>query len=116
MSVSKKLFTISFTQFASVAHGRTVKSKTSIDTIFDDFETWVLESKLIRCMTDLGHKNHISVFVVTGNGNGLAEFVVAKAPVQKAALKIANNRANLRLMYILRYKEHTGMNRTGCFK
>ncbi|KAL6259420.1 hypothetical protein P5V15_009343 [Pogonomyrmex californicus] len=86
------------------------------EDIFDDFETWILESKLVSCMTDLGHKNHISVFVVSGNGNGLAEFVVAKAPVQKAALKRANNRASLRLMYILRYKEHTGMNRTGCFK
>ncbi|KAL6259350.1 hypothetical protein P5V15_009265 [Pogonomyrmex californicus] len=77
------------------------------EDIFDDFETSVLESKLVSCMTDLGHKNHIIVFVVTGNGNGLAEFVVAKTPVQKAALKIANNRASLRLIYILRYKEHT---------
>ncbi|KAL6254019.1 hypothetical protein P5V15_015873 [Pogonomyrmex californicus] len=40
----------------------------------DDFETWVLESKLVSCMTDLIHKNRISVFVVTGNGNVLHDF------------------------------------------
>ncbi|KAG5346930.1 RT05 protein, partial [Acromyrmex charruanus] len=75
---------------------------------FDGFDTWVLESKLVSHMTgNLGRKSRISIFVVTGNGNGVAGFALAKAPVQKAAIKTAKNRAGQRLMYISRYKEHT---------
>ncbi|XP_072761676.1 small ribosomal subunit protein uS5m [Anoplolepis gracilipes] len=75
---------------------------------FEGFETWILESKIITCMTgNLGRKSRISTFVVTGNGNGLAGFALAKAPVTKAALKIAKNRAGQRLIYIPRYKDHT---------
>jgi small subunit ribosomal protein S5 len=78
---------------------------------FDGFETWVLESKMVNCMTgNLGRKSRFSTFVITGNGNGLAGFALGKAPAQKAALKTAKNRAGLRLMYIPRYKEHTGNN------
>jgi len=57
---------------------------------------------------NLGRKTRISTFVVTGNGNGLAGFAIAKAPVARATLKTAKNRAGQRLMYIPRYKEHTG--------
>ncbi|KYN28944.1 28S ribosomal protein S5, mitochondrial [Trachymyrmex cornetzi] len=75
---------------------------------FDGFETWVLESKIVNHMTgNLGRKSNISIFVVTGNSNGLAGFALAKAPIQKAAIKTAKNRAGQRLMYISRYKEHT---------
>ncbi|XP_011686328.1 PREDICTED: 28S ribosomal protein S5, mitochondrial-like [Wasmannia auropunctata] len=75
---------------------------------FDGFETWILENKFVNCMTgNLGRKSKISVFVVTGNGNGLAGFALAKAPAQRAAIKTAKNRAGQRLMYISRYKEHT---------
>ncbi|XP_011266015.2 28S ribosomal protein S5, mitochondrial [Camponotus floridanus] len=75
---------------------------------FEGFETWVLENKMITCMTgNLGRKNRVSSFVVTGNGNGLAGFAISKAPVAKASLKTAKNRAGQRLMYIPRYKEHT---------
>ncbi|XP_077277661.1 mitochondrial ribosomal protein S5 [Temnothorax americanus] len=75
---------------------------------FDGFETWVLESKIVNCMTgNLGRKSKISMFVVTGNGNGLAGFALGKAPAQKTAMKTAKNRAGQRLMYIPRYKEHT---------
>lgn len=56
----------------------------------------------------LGRKSRISAFVVTGNGNGLAGFALAKAPASKAALKTAKNRAGQKLIYIPRYKEHTG--------
>lgn len=76
---------------------------------FDGFETWVLESKLVSCMTgNLGRKSRVNALVVTGNGNGLAGFSMAKAPMSKAALAKAKNRAGQRLMYIPRYKEHTG--------
>ncbi|XP_032684997.1 28S ribosomal protein S5, mitochondrial [Odontomachus brunneus] len=75
---------------------------------FEGFETWVLESKLVTCMTgNLGRKSRISIFVVTGNGNGVAGFALAKAPASKAALKTAKNRAGHKLMYIPRYQEHT---------
>ncbi|CAL1679187.1 unnamed protein product [Lasius platythorax] len=75
---------------------------------FEGFETWILQNKMITCMTgNLGRKTRISSFVVTGNGNGLAGFALAKAPVGKASLKAAKNRAGQRLIYIPRYKEHT---------
>lgn len=68
-----------------------------------------MESKIITCMTGtLGRKSRFSVFVVTGNGNGLAGFALAKAPAAKAAASAAKNRAGQKLMYIPRYKEHTG--------
>lgn len=57
---------------------------------------------------NLGRKSRVNVLVVTGNGNGLAGFSIAKAPMSKAALAKAKNRAGQRLMYIPRYKEHTG--------
>lgn len=64
---------------------------------------------MVSCMTgNLGRKSRISIFAVTGNGNGLAGFSIAKAPVGKAALKTAKNKAGQKLMYIERYKEHTG--------
>lgn len=64
---------------------------------------------MITCMTgNLGRKTRASSFVVTGNGNGLAGFALSKAPATKASIKIAKNRAGQRLMYIPRYKEHTG--------
>ncbi|KYN06249.1 PREDICTED: 28S ribosomal protein S5, mitochondrial [Cyphomyrmex costatus] len=78
------------------------------DDTFDGFETWILESKLVNHMTgNLGRKSRVSIYVVTGNGNGLAGFALGKAPAQKAAIKMAKNRAGQRLMYISRYKEHT---------
>ncbi|XP_070157758.1 small ribosomal subunit protein uS5m [Polyergus mexicanus] len=75
---------------------------------FEGFETWILECKMVTCMTsNLGRKARASGFVVTGNGNGLAGFAISKAPVARAALKTAKNRAGQRLIYIPRYKEHT---------
>ncbi|KAL6431004.1 hypothetical protein ACFW04_007039 [Cataglyphis niger] len=75
---------------------------------FEGFETWILECKMITCMTgNLGRKSRASAFIVTGNGNGLAGFAIAKTSTAKAALKTAKNRAGQRLMYIPRYKEHT---------
>ncbi|XP_012226046.1 small ribosomal subunit protein uS5m [Linepithema humile] len=75
---------------------------------FDGFESWILESKIISCMTGtLGRKSRFSLFVITGNGNGLAGFAVAKAPTAKAASITAKNRAGQKLMFIPRYKEHT---------
>ncbi|XP_020279303.1 28S ribosomal protein S5, mitochondrial [Pseudomyrmex gracilis] len=75
---------------------------------FEGFETWILQNKLVSCMTgNLGRKSRISAFVVTGNRNGLAGFSLTKAPMSKVALTKAKNRAGQRLMYIPRYKEHT---------
>lgn len=80
----------------------------NLSDTFDGFETWVLENKMVHHMTSLGRKVTINAFVVTGNGNGLAGFALGKASELKAALKTAKNRAGQRLLYIPRYKEHTG--------
>lgn len=56
----------------------------------------------------MGRKRRMSLFVVTGNGNGLAGFGLGKAVEGKAALKAAKNRAGQRLMNINIYNNHTG--------
>lgn len=56
----------------------------------------------------LGRKSQFNIFVVTGNGNGIAGFGIAKTPTKQSAMKKAKNKAGLRLMHIPRYKEHTG--------
>ena len=83
----------------------------SFSDTFDGFDTWVLESKIVNHMTgNLGRKSRVSIFAVTGNGNGVAGFALTKASIQKAAIKMAKNKAGQRLMYISRCKEHTGKN------
>uniref|UniRef100_A0A146KTA7 Small ribosomal subunit protein uS5m n=1 Tax=Lygus hesperus TaxID=30085 RepID=A0A146KTA7_LYGHE len=78
------------------------------EEVFEGFETVCLESKSVFNMTgNLGRKRQMSMFVVTGNGNGLAGFGIGKAIDGKAALKSAKNRAGQRLMYIERYNDHT---------
>lgn len=57
---------------------------------------------------NMGRKRSVSSMVVTGNGNGLAGFAVAKAPDGKGAMKTAKNRAAQKMMYIERYDNHTG--------
>ncbi|XP_025264432.1 28S ribosomal protein S5, mitochondrial-like [Camponotus floridanus] len=85
--------------------GRSIESDLIGKDTFERFETWILENKMITCMTsNLAHKTRINSFIVTGNGNGLAGFALSKV---KASLKTIKNRAGQRLMYIPTYKEHT---------
>ncbi|KAK0059908.1 28S ribosomal protein S5 mitochondrial [Biomphalaria pfeifferi] len=78
------------------------------DYVFNGFDSKVLEYKIVNHMTgNLGRKARISALVVTGNGNGLAGFAVAKAATGKAALRKAKNMAAQRLQYFERYQNHT---------
>ncbi|XP_014259235.1 28S ribosomal protein S5, mitochondrial [Cimex lectularius] len=78
------------------------------DQTFEGFDTKVLESKSVFNMTgNMGRKRQMSVFVVTGNGNGLAGFGLGKALEGKTALANAKNRAGQRLMYIERFNDRT---------
>ncbi|XP_074104955.1 mitochondrial ribosomal protein S5 [Cotesia typhae] len=75
---------------------------------FEGFESVILEYKLVTVMTgNMGRKRRVSAMVITGNKNGLAGFAVSKASEGKSALRIAKNRAAMKLMFINRYKEHT---------
>ncbi|XP_011303580.1 28S ribosomal protein S5, mitochondrial [Fopius arisanus] len=75
---------------------------------FEGFDTRILEYKMVSVMTgNLGRKRRVSTMVITGNGNGLAGFSLGKASEGRAALRMAKNRAVMKLMYINRYKEHT---------
>lgn len=58
---------------------------------------------------NLGRKKGYSTFVITGNKNGLCGIAVGRAPDGRGALRLAKNRAGFKLMYIKRYKEHTGI-------
>ncbi|XP_025267449.1 28S ribosomal protein S5, mitochondrial-like [Camponotus floridanus] len=85
--------------------GRSIESDLIGKDTFESFEIWILENKMITCMTgNLAHKTRISSFIVTGNGNGLTGFALSKV---KASLKTVKNRAGQRLMYIPTYKEYT---------
>ncbi|XP_050696102.1 28S ribosomal protein S5, mitochondrial-like [Eriocheir sinensis] len=75
---------------------------------FEGFDTKVLELKVVTCMTAIfGRKRRMSVFAVTGNGNGLAGFALSKATTAHAALRKVKNRAGQKLLYIHRYNNHT---------
>lgn len=75
---------------------------------FEGFDSKCLESKAVFNMKgNMGRKRRMSIFVVTGNGNGLAGFGLGKAIETKAALKNAKNRAGQRLLYIDMYNNHT---------
>lgn len=82
---------------------------------FEGFDTRVLEMKLVFIMKgNLGRKRRQSVFVVTGNGNGLAGFATAKSVEARAALRKAKNRAAQKLMNIEIYNGHTVMHDFFC--
>lgn len=51
----------------------------------------------------------MSIFVVTGNGNGLGGFALAKATAVPDAIRRVKNKAGQKLVYIERYNEHTGV-------
>lgn len=76
---------------------------------FDGFDTKVLELKTVTHMSGIfGRKRRMSMFVVTGNGNGLGGFALAKANTMPATMRKAKNRAGQKLIYIERYNDHTG--------
>lgn len=49
------------------------------------------------------------MFVITGNGNGLGGFALAKANSMPATMRKAKNRAGQKLIYVERYNDHTGL-------
>lgn len=64
---------------------------------------------MVSTMTNnLGRKNRVSSMVITGNGNGLAGYAVAKAKDIKQSLNVAKRKAGTKVMYFNRYNEHTG--------
>lgn len=78
------------------------------DDNFDGFETIVIELKQVFIMKgNLGRKRRLSVFVVTGNRNGLAGFATGKSIENKAAIRKAKNRAGQKLIHTELYNGHT---------
>lgn len=75
---------------------------------FEGFDTKVIEHKQVFIMKgNLGRKRRWSVFVVTGNGNGLAGFAQGKSIDARAAMRKAKNRAGQHLIYFELYNGHT---------
>lgn len=80
-----------------------------VSDTFENFDTRVLEFKQVFIMKgNMGRTRRLSVFVVTGNKNGLAGFALTKGNDSMGALKHAKNRAGQKLMYIERFQNHTG--------
>lgn len=76
---------------------------------FDGFDTKVLELKTVFNMKgNFGRKRRLSVFVITGNRNGLVGFATGKALESRTALRKAKNRAGQKLMHINVFRNHTG--------
>ncbi|XP_047490304.1 28S ribosomal protein S5, mitochondrial-like [Penaeus chinensis] len=75
---------------------------------FEGFDTKVLELKTVTHMSGIfGRKRRMSMFVVTGNGNGLGGFALAKANTMPDTMRKAKNRAGQKLIYVERYNDHT---------
>nr|XP_022908850.1 28S ribosomal protein S5, mitochondrial [Onthophagus taurus] len=78
------------------------------DDKFDGFDTRVLEFKTVFNMTgNLGRKRRLSVFAVTGNGNGLAGFATGKGVEPRTAFRKAKNRSGQKLMNIKVFENRT---------
>jgi len=75
---------------------------------FEGFDTKVLELKTVFNMKgNFGRKRRLSVFVVTGNSNGLVGFATGKGIESKTALRKAKNRSGQKLMHIKIFRGHT---------
>jgi len=75
---------------------------------FEDFDTIVLEMKRVTVMTGtLGRRRRTSVFSVTGNGNGVVGFALAKSLNPNIAVRKAKNKAVKQLHHIDRYEDNT---------
>lgn len=75
---------------------------------FEGFDTKVLELKTVFNMKgNFGRKRRLSVFVVTGNSNGLGGFATGKGIESKTALRKAKNRAGQKLMHVNIFRGHT---------
>lgn len=82
--------------------GRSIGAPDSIgDENFDEFETRVLENKIVFIMKgNMGRKRRFSILSVTGNSKGLAGFAIAKASDARTALRKSKNRAGQKLIQI----------------
>ncbi|KAK8395936.1 hypothetical protein O3P69_005810 [Scylla paramamosain] len=89
--------------------GRSIGAPNAIgEDSFEGFDTKVLELKVVTCMTAVfGRKRRMSIFAVTGNGNGLAGFALSKATTVQDAIRKVKNRAGQKLLHIQRYNDHT---------
>jgi small subunit ribosomal protein S5 len=77
---------------------------------FENFETILLEFKTVYKMTgNLGRVRRNSLLMVTGNGAGAVGYTVTagKHGQNMKALRRANNKAGLRLVYVDRYEDRT---------
>ncbi|XP_017467049.1 PREDICTED: LOW QUALITY PROTEIN: 28S ribosomal protein S5, mitochondrial-like, partial [Rhagoletis zephyria] len=78
------------------------------DENFNSFDTRVLENKIVFIMKgNMGRKRRYSVLSITGNGQGLAGFAVAKAPEVRTALRKSKNRAAQKVIKIEVCDKHT---------
>ncbi|KAK3857273.1 hypothetical protein Pcinc_036463 [Petrolisthes cinctipes] len=89
--------------------GRSVGPPDTIgEDTFEGFDTRVLEFKFVTCMTAVfGRRRRVSIFVVTGNGNGLGGFALAKATTVQGATRRAKNKAAQNLLQFPLYNDHT---------
>ncbi|KOC64746.1 28S ribosomal protein S5, mitochondrial [Habropoda laboriosa] len=78
------------------------------DDKFDGFETWMLYSKTVNVMTSImGRSKRVRCMVITGNGNGLAGFVMITGKDLRSTIYTAKSRAGQRLIHVERYNNHT---------
>uniref|UniRef100_A0A1B0D0K6 Small ribosomal subunit protein uS5m n=1 Tax=Phlebotomus papatasi TaxID=29031 RepID=A0A1B0D0K6_PHLPP len=89
--------------------GRSIGAPDPIgDQTFEGFDTRVLELKTVFIMKgNVGRKRRLSVMAVTGNGNGIAGFSVAKAIDTKTAMRKVKNRAGQKLIHVDICNGHT---------
>ncbi|XP_011505285.1 PREDICTED: 28S ribosomal protein S5, mitochondrial [Ceratosolen solmsi marchali] len=82
--------------------------ESSNENSLNDFETKVIQHRVVSHMTgNLGRVRVHSIFAITGNQKGLCGFSLGKASEISTALRLAKNRAGLKLMLIPIYNNHT---------
>ncbi|KAB7498447.1 28S ribosomal protein S5, mitochondrial [Armadillidium nasatum] len=68
---------------------------------FSDFDTLILESKIVKIMTgNLGQKRRSSLFVVSGNKKGCAGFTLVKGNNVNNAIEKARKKVGQFLLYV----------------
>lgn len=89
--------------------GKSIGEPTSYDDVdFSEFDTKIVDVKMVMVNKSiLGKKKQCSVFVVTGNRNGVVGYGFGKGPMSGGAIRLARIHASQRLLYINRYEDRT---------
>lgn len=94
---------------SSTLKGKSIGEPTSYDDVdFTGFDTKIVDVQMVMVNKSiLGKKKQASVFVVTGNGDGIFGYGFGKSPGAAGAMRLAKIHASQRLLHVDRYEDRT---------